>query len=271
MAPVRPAHVPGIAACLAVLLLSACAWRSDLDYTVDEVMALKQKQSEDYRQLKSQIDQRTGRIETSQADLSQSQVEFRNQAEAISAELARLGSAVADLQRQVADLSKRNKDLQNTQAIGLGTLSKRLDETGATLETLQKNQGQKLDRFATEVSGQVDASSKQLTSLTQGVKDLTARDKQREKALGDLTKKLDTLGKKLTAEVSAQRTQIAQGSGADSGEVAALKKRVDFLGDKLPKEVDGQARRLEKLEKDLRDVAALLSDLNGRLKGLEAR
>ena len=271
MAPFRPALVLRAAACLALLALPACAWRSDLDYTVDEVMALKQKQTEDYRALKTQIEQRAGRLEEGQADQGQGQVELRNQAQAISAELARLGTAVTALQRQVDDLSKRNKELQNTQAIGLGTLSKRLDETGATLEGLQKNQGQKLDKFATEVSGQVDASSKQLTSLTKGVQDLGTRDKQRQKDVADLAKKLDALGKKLTAEVAAQGSQIAQGSGADAGEVDALKKQVDFLGSKLPKEVDAQTRRLDKLEKDLRDVAALLSDLNGRLKGLEAR
>jgi DNA repair exonuclease SbcCD ATPase subunit len=269
----RPAPVLGTTALLAVLLLAGCAWRADLDYTVDEVMALKEKQDQEYHELKSQLDRRAGQIEASQTDLSQSQSEFRNQADSISSELARLGSAVAALQRQVEDLSQRTKDLQNTQAIGLGTLSQRLDDTGAKLETLQNAQGQKLDQFATEVSGQVDASSKELTSLSKGVKTLTARDKQREKSVADLTKKLDALGKKLTAEVAAQQKQISQapGGGADAGEVAALKKRVDFLGGKLPKEVDGQAKRLAKLEKDLRDMATLLSDLNGRLKGLEAR
>jgi len=121
------------------------------------------------------------------------------------------------------------------------------------------------------VSGQVDKQGKQVTSLASSVKTLSARDKQQEKAVADLTKKLDALGKKLTSEVSAQQQQIAKGPAADPGEVAALKKQVDFLGDTLPKEVDGQGKRLSAMEKQLRDMASLLSDLNGRLKALEGR
>jgi chromosome segregation ATPase len=272
---VRPALPPGAAAVLAVLaalfLLPGCAMKRDLDVTIDEVVALKRKQADDYQELKSQVEQTTNRMQAGQSDLSAGQKEVKNQAQSISAELARLGTALTALQQQSDDLARRVKDLQNTQAIGLGSLSKRMDDTGTDLKTTVVNQGQKLDRFATEVSGQVDSQGKQVTTLSRSVADLSARDQQQAKAVADLSRKLDVLGRKLTSEVSAQQKQITQGPAADPAEVAALKKQVGFLGDTLPQEVDGQGKRLAALEKQLRDVAALLSDLNGRMKALEAR
>lgn|GEM_PF-1876158 len=268
----RTALAAGLTGVLGLgLLLSGCALKRDLDVTIDEVVALKRKQADDYREVKAELDRRAGRIEADQTDLTASQTEFQNQAEAIAAQLAQLGSAITTLRDQVDELSHQVKALRNDQVIGLGSLSQRVDESGAQAQGAVADQGEKLDAFATEVSGQVDAQGKQVRTLSKGVADLTARDKQRAKAVDDLSKKLDALGKKLTAEVSAQGQKISQGQGADAGEVAALRKQVSFLGDKLPKEVDAQTKRVASMEKDLRDMAALLADLNTRLKALEGR
>lgn len=268
---VGAALTPLAAAVAILLLLPGCALKRDLDTTVDEVIALKQRQAADKKALMDEMDRRIGAVQSDQIDLSQSQGEFKTQTESISAQLARLGTELSSLEKQVADLSTRMKELQNTQAIGLGSLSRRLDERGEGLATGLDTQDKKLSKFATEVSTQVDQTAGQVAALAKSVDGLSAQDKKRQADVAALGKKLDVLGQKLTGEIASQRTQIATGSGADTGDVAALKKQVDFLGDKLPKEVDGQSKRLAVMEQSLKDMQDLLADLHGRLKAIEAK
>jgi len=269
-APVRlgPRAVGAVALALAVLV-SGCALKRDLDTTVDEVVALKRRQAEDRKAILDEMDKRIGVVQSDQIDLSQSQGEFRSQTESIADQLSRIGSQVAALETQVAELKTQLKELQNTQAIGLGSLSRRLDERGEALTTGLDTQDKRLAKFATEVSTQVDQTAGQVTKLAKSVEGLSAQDKKQQAAVADLSKKLDTLGKKLTGEIATQRTE--GGSGADAGEVAALRKQVDFLGAKLPKEVDGQTKRLAAMEQSLHDMQELLADLHGRLKAVEAK
>ncbi len=248
------------------VLVSGCAMKRDLDITVDEVVALKRRQAEDRKAIMDEMDKRIGAVQSDQIDLSQSQGEFKNQTESISAQLSRMGSQLADLEKQVAELSTHLKELQNTQAIGLGSLSRRLDERGEGLAAGLDTQDQKLSKFATEVSTQVDQTAGQVTKLSKSVDTLSSQNKKQQAAVASLTKKLDTLGQKLTGEIASQA-----GGGGDSAEVAALKKQVDFLGDKLPKEVDGQAKRVASMERSLKDMQELLADLHSRLKAVEAR
>jgi chromosome segregation ATPase len=268
---VGAACAPLVAAAALAVLLPGCALKRDLDTTVDEVVALKQRQAADRKAIMDEMDKRIGAVQSDQIDLSQSQGEFKTQTESISSQLSRLGTELSDLEKQVADLSTHLKELQNTQAIGLGSLSRRLDERGEALTTGLDTQDKKLSKFATEVSTQVDQNASQLTKLTKSVDGLSAQDKKRQADVAALGKKLDVLGQKLTGEIASQRTQIASGGGADSGDVAALRKQVDFLGDKLPKEVDGQAKRLAAVEQSLKDMQDLLADLHGRLKAIEAK
>lgn len=267
-APVRlgPRAV-GAAFVAVAVLASGCALKRDLDITVDEVVALKRRQAEDRRAILDEMDKRIGVVQSDQIDLSQSQGEFRNQTASIAAQLSRLGAQVAALETQVAELNKHLKELQNTQAIGLGSLSRRLDERGEALTTGLDTQDRKLAKFATEVSTQVDQTAGQVTKLAKSVDGLAAQDKKQQAAVADLSKKLDALGKKLTSEIASQRG----GGGVDAGDVAALRKQVDFLGAKLPKEVDGQSKRLAAMEQSLHDMQELLADLHGRLKAVEAR
>jgi len=262
---------PLAAAVALALLLPGCALKRDLDTTVDEVVALKQRQAQDRKALMAEMDRRIGAVQSDQIDLSQSQGEFKTQTESISAQLSRLGTELAALEKQVAELSTHLKELQNTQAIGLGSLSHRLDERGEGLAAGLDTQDKKLTKFATQVSTQVDQNAGQLTTLAKSVDGLTAQDKKRQADVAALGKKLDVLGQKLTGELATQRTQLATGAGADAGDVAALRKQVDFLGDKLPKEVDGQAKRLATMEQSLKDMQDLLADLHGRLKAIEAK
>ena len=250
------------------VLVSGCAMKRDLDITVDEVVALKRRQAEDRKAIMDEMDKRIGAVQSDQIDLSQSQGEFKNQTESISAQLSRMGSQLADLEKQVAELSTHLKELQNTQAIGLGSLSRRLDERGEGLAAGLDTQDKKLAKFATEVSTQVDQTAGQVTKLSKSVDTLSSQNKKQQAAVASLTKKLDTLGQKLTGEIVSQRDG---GGGADRAEVAALKKQVDFLGDKLPKEVDGQAKRVASMERSLKDMQELLADLHSRLKAVEAR
>jgi chromosome segregation ATPase len=251
------------------VLMSGCALKRDLDITTDEVIALKRRQADDRKALMDEMDRRIGAVQSDQIDLSQSQGEFKTQTESISAQLSRLGSQLADLEKQVAELSTHLKELQNTQAIGLGSLSRRLDERGEALTSGIDTQDKKLAKFATEVSAQVDQTAGQVTQLAKSVDTLSAHDKKQQAAVTDLNKKLDTLGKKLTGEIATQRSD--GGGGADAAEVAALKKQVDFLGDKLPREVDGQAKRVAAMEQSLKDMQELLADLHARLKAVEAK
>jgi chromosome segregation ATPase len=262
---------PLVAAAALALLLPGCALKRDLDTTVDEVITLKQQQARDRKAFMDEMDRRIGAVQSDQIDLSQSQGEFKTQAESISSQLSRLGTELSALEKQVADLSTRMKELQNTQAIGLGSLSRRLDERDETLSTGLTTQDKKLSKFATEVSTQVDQTAGQVTTLAKSVAGLTAQDKKQQADVAALSKKLDVLGKKLTGELASQRTEIATGSGADAGDVAALRKQVDFLGDKLPKEVDGQAKRVAVMEQSLKDMQDLLADLHKRLKAVEAK
>jgi chromosome segregation ATPase len=262
-----PRAVGAVALSLAVLM-SGCALKRDLDTTVDEVLALKRRQAEDRKAFMDEMDRRIGAVQSDQIDLSQSQGEFKTQTESIADQLSRLGSQMAALESQVAELSTRMKELQNTQALGLGSLSRRLDDRGEALAVGLDAQDQKLSKFATEVSTQVDQTAGQVTKLAKSVDALSAQDKKQQAAVADLGKKLDTLGKKLTGEMASQREA---GGGADASEVAALRKQVDFLGAKLPKEVDGQAKRLSAIEQSLHDMQELLADLHGRLKAVEAR
>jgi chromosome segregation ATPase len=254
----------------ALLLLSGtgCALKRDLDLTVDEVVALKRQQAQDRKALMDEISRRVGEVQSDQIDLSASQGEVQTQAETISAEVSRIGAQAASAERQITELSNRVKDLQNNQAIGLGSLSKRLDERGEALTVSQDTQSKKLEKFAAEVSTQVDQTATQVAKLAKSVEALAAQDKKQAQSVAELAKKLDTLGTKLTGEISSQRDD---GGGADAAEVAALKKRVDFLGDRLPKEVDSQGKRLAAVEKSLKDIQELLADLHGRLKALEGR
>ncbi|MFQ5508258.1 MAG: hypothetical protein ACE5FN_02855 [Leptospirillia bacterium] len=253
-------------------LLPGCALKSDLDLTIDEVLALKRSQQQMQREL--QIKEEA--IEEGRSELSASQTEFRAGSESISQELARLAHQLSELQVQMDDVSHRIKELKNFQTIGLGSLSKRIDEgTETTQEKFDvqtariDTQDKKAELFATKVSEQVDSLADSLIKLSKGVSVLQQSNRNRIAENKRLNTRLDELGKKLTGELKSQESRIA--AGGDGGDVSALKQKVDVLGKKLPAAVDTQGKRIGAVQQELHDLQSLLSDLNTRLKVLEGR
>lgn len=244
-----------------VWAVSGCALNSDLDLTIDELNRVKQRQAN----LMQQLDIRAQTLAEGQSDLSATQGEFRSEADAISSQVAGLGRRLGQLSETLKTLALELKDLQNTQAMGMGALSGRIDATAEELTARIDTQTAKLDMFATTTSDRVadlaQKGQRRDASLNRLKKDLTA-----------LNKKVSTLGKKLTAELASQSKRIAAGgNGGGAADVAALKKKVDMLGKKLPAAVDAQSKKVSGLSKELRDIQSLLSDLNKRLKKLEGR
>lgn len=244
-----------------VWAVSGCALNSDLDLTIDELNRVKQRQAN----LMQQLDIRAQTLAEGQSDLSATQGEFRSEADAISSQVAGLGRRLGQLSETLKTLALELKDLQNTQAMGMGALSGRIDATAEELTERIDTQTAKLDMFATTTSDRVadlaQKGQRRDASLNRLKKDLTA-----------LNKKVSTLGKKLTAELASQSKRIAAGgNGGGAADVAALKKKVDMLGKKLPAAVDAQGKKVSGLSKELRDIQSLLSDLNKRLKKLEGR
>ncbi len=246
-----------------VWAVQGCALKSDLDLTIDELNAVKQRQAN----LMKQLEIRAQTLAEGQSDLSATQGEFRSEADAISSQVAGLGRRLGQLSETLKTLALELKDLQNTQAMGMGALSGRIDATAEELTERIDTQTAKLDMFATTTSDRVadlaQKGQRRDASLNRLKKDLTA-----------LNKKVSTLGKKLTAELASQSKRIDAGAAADGAggaDVAALKKKVDILGKKLPAAVDAQGKKVSGLSKELHDIQSLLSDLNKRLKKLEGR
>lgn len=273
--PARRSEPPRclIAAALGVVIMvsvGGCALKSDLDATIAELDAFRQKQAEQNRKLLDQLESRTGAIEASQSDLAVTQGEFRTESDSISSEVARIGSSVAELNRKLNEISSSLKALQNNQAIGLGALSQRLDSSGTQIEERFGTQSKKLDTFATEVSAQVDAQGQKLAQLSKDTAALKAENEQRKKDLVSLNKKINELGTRVAETLASQAKQLQAGGGGDA-DVAALRKQVDFLGKKLPTEVDDQSKKIAAVVQELREIQTLLADLNRRLKAIEAR
>lgn len=242
--------------CASVWAVSGCALKSDLELTIDELNRVKQRQAN----LMQQLDIRAQSLAEQQSDLSATQGEFRSEADAISSQVSDLGRRLGTLSETLNSVALELKDLQNTQAMGMGALSGRIDASSDELGT----QTAKLDQFATTVSDRVAdlalKGQKRDTALNQINKDLVS-----------LNKKVNDLGKKLTAELASQRKRIDAGGGGGAADVATLQKKVDLLGKKLPAAVDDQGKKVAGLSKELHDIQSLLADLNNRLKKLEGR
>ncbi len=264
---------------VAALGAGGCATQSDIDMTIDEINQIRSEQAIMQKQLMGRIQDKSKQLESDQSNLDAAQTEFRSEAEGMRGELAETGSSVAELRRQVAELRQqvtelvgKVKALQHNQAVGLGSLSNRIDAGNDGLTGRIDDQTKKMDSFATQVSGQVDKQVQQLTQLTKGQRAIKARDKKRDKTLSDLSATLATLGKKLTAELATQSKRIqSKPSAGKSADVAALKKKVDFLGKKLPGQIDKIGKQTAGVSSELHDYQSLLADLNKRLKALEAR
>ena len=261
---------------LAALLLPGCALKSDLDLTMSELHILKQRQIKVDKQMKQwQIAQERAAAAKDDERASVAH-EFQAESQAITSEVGRLGRVVAEIQRDLGSLTSRVKDIQNTQAIGLGSLSGRIDKLAADAQGTVGEQQTKLDSFATEVSEAVDLHGTQLTDIHERMLSLSEQLAAQKAASATLNEKLDKLGTKLTGEIADQSKRIAtvgsaSSSGASSSQVSALQKKVDFLGTKLPKEVDKQGKRVTAVKQELRDLQVLLSDLHKRLKAVESR
>ncbi|MDH4229787.1 MAG: hypothetical protein OEW11_08615 [Nitrospirota bacterium] len=246
---------------LAAALLAGCATQRDMDMAVADLTSLRQTQDEHYRALTARLDQRAGELAATQSHLSASQSEFRAESESIASQVARLGTSLAALEKDIASQDNRLKGLQNTQAVGMGALSERIDTNQTKLAGRLDAQTTTLDKFATEVGTRVDADRKDLDALTVRVATLSDSLTKQQKTLVTLAKKLDALDKKLAAAPAAGAGEAGGGSSAD---VAALRKQVDFLGKQLPTQVDAQ-------NKAIKDIQTLLSDLNKRIKALEGQ
>jgi chromosome segregation ATPase len=256
------------------LLTSGCAMKRDMDLALHEIHILQQGQKKIYSDVLRQIEARSGQLEADQQYLSDTQTEFSSEADAIRGEMARLGAAMVGLQQELADASQRLKTLQNNQAIGLGSLSGRIDDAQDKLGTQIDTQGKTLDSFATEIATQVDGQATQVAKLGKVQKGLSGKAKKRDQSIADLSKTLETLGQKLSTDLSALSKRVStlpKGSGNGGADVSALKKQVDFLGEKLPAQVDKVSKKNASLASDMREYQTLLADLNKRLKALEAR
>ncbi|MDH5527077.1 MAG: hypothetical protein OEY97_07180 [Nitrospirota bacterium] len=251
-----------LAALAAAVALTGCATQKDLELTIAELDALRQRQQDQYRQMTARLDQRASELAASQSDLSASQTEFRAEAESIASQVARLGKEQADTNTRIQELQGNLKGLQNVSTIGLGSLSERLDHGDTQLGGRLDAQAETMEKFAMEAGARIDAHTESLTTLDKKIAELSRSIAAQQKDLAALTKKLDALGKKLSSELSALSKSVASGGGGAN--LAALQKQIDFLGEKLPAQVDAQA-------KSLKDIQSLLADLNKRVRALEGR
>ena len=268
-------------AALAALVATGCATTADMDLAFKELASIKRNQQRLKTHLSGELESRSAEMAQETTELTAAQLEIRAESDARSSEVARVGAQISELQRELATLSEgfaqlneRVKDIQNTQAIGLGSLSGRLDDSHAKLSEQLAAQEGKLETFGTQVAKQVDGQDTRLKPVEKNVGLLLGGAKRREGKINDLTAKLDKLGKMITAELADQSKRIdAKGAtgGAPSGEVTALKAQVDFLGEKIPPQIDKQGKQLSKLAKDVADYRDLLADLNKRFKALEGR
>ncbi len=268
-------RVLSVSVLFAALAVGGCATTSDIDMTMDEINKIRREQAIMQQQLLGQIRSRSEQLESGQTNLDAAVSEFSSEAEGMRNQLAQTGTALADLRKSMAELrtelatlAGKVKELQHNQAIGLGSLSNRLDETDASLNGKVAGLEKKMDAFAEKVATQV-------AKLSKGQSAIKTQGKKRDKTVATLSKTLDTLGKKVTSELAAQNKRInaipaggGKGGGAD---VKALEKKVAFLGKKLPEQVDKVSKQAATVAAELRDYQTLLADLNKRLKALEKR
>jgi len=256
-----------LAALVAIAVLSGgCATKRDLNVALHQINTIKREQAKQLEQMRGQIESRSGQLEIGQT-------ESRAEADGIRSEIARMGSMLNSLQQELTAVSQRVKTLQNNQAIGLGSLSGRVDDSREKLQDSIATQADSMDQFATRIAGQVDNQGTQVAALKKSQKQLAAKTSRNDKSLAEVSKTLNALGKKLAKELKAhsKRIDAASGGGASSADLTALNKQVKFLGDKLPKQVDKNSKANASLATEIREYQSLLGDLNKRLKALEAR
>jgi len=193
-------------AALAATTLGGCVMKADMETMSAQIDRLKADQVRLKKQLVKEIDVRSERIAVETSELGASQDEFRAESDAISGQISQLGNSFAGVRVLLTELAHKVKALQNNQAIGLGSLSQRLDNSSQQLVAQIAAQGDKMDGFAQQVAASSTIQDEEIIKLWKGQAVGKKSRQKLDRSIKALSGKLDALGKKLTAEIAAVMT-----------------------------------------------------------------